>query len=112
MMRLQKYLALSGVASRRNSEKMILEGRVSVNHVPVTEMGLQVDEIKDLVEVDGKVVSIQEEKHYIAYYKPIGKCPPSLIRRAGPLLWTNSGIILSGCILSGGLIMTAKDYCF
>ena len=73
MMRLQKYLALSGVASRRNAEKMIIEGRVSVNHMPVTAMGLQVDETSDLVEVDGNPVSIQEEKHYIAYNKPLGE---------------------------------------
>ena len=72
-MRLQKYLALSGVASRRNAEKMILEGRVSVNHITVTEMGVQVDELNDLVEVDGSPVSIQEEKHYLAYYKPLGE---------------------------------------
>ena len=72
-MRLQKYLALSGVASRRNAEKMILDGRVAVNHVTVTEMGVQVDELNDLVEVDGKTVSIQEEKHYIAYNKPLGE---------------------------------------
>ena len=73
MMRLQKFLALSGVASRRNAEKMISEGRVSVNHCRVTEMGIQVDEKSDMVEVDGTVVSIQEEKHYIAYNKPIGE---------------------------------------
>ena len=73
MMRLQKYLALSGVSSRRNAEKMILEGRVSVNRVPVTVMGFQVDEKNDQVEVDGEPVSIQEEKHYIAYNKPIGE---------------------------------------
>lgn len=73
MMRLQKYLALSGVSSRRNAEKMILEGRVSVNRVSVTVMGFQVDEKNDQVEVDGEPVSIQEEKHYIAYNKPIGE---------------------------------------
>ncbi len=72
-MRLQKYLALCGVASRRNAEKMIADGRVAVNHVPVTEMGFQVDETADCVEVDGKAVSMQEEKHYIAYNKPIGE---------------------------------------
>ena len=73
MMRLQKYLALSGVASRRAAEKMIAEGRVAVNRLIVTEMGTQVDETADLVEVDGKPVSPQEEKHYIAYNKPIGE---------------------------------------
>ena len=73
MMRLQKYLALSGVASRRAAEKMIAEGRVAVNRLIVTEMGTQVDETADLVEVDGKPVSPQEEKQYIAYNKPIGE---------------------------------------
>ena len=72
-MRLQKFLALSDVASRRMAEKMIADGRVSVNHKTVTEMGVQVDEIADIVEVDGKPVHIREDKHYIAYNKPIGE---------------------------------------
>ncbi len=71
-MRLQKYLALSGVASRRNSEKLIADGHVAVNGHVITEMGVQVEET-DVVTVDGKQVTIQEEKHYIAYYKPIGE---------------------------------------
>jgi len=73
MMRLQKYLALSGVASRRNSEKLIAEGRVAVNGHVIMEMGVQVDEMTDKVTVDGNLVAIQEEKHYIAYNKPIGE---------------------------------------
>ena len=70
-MRLQKYLALSGVASRRNAEKLIAEGHVQVNGVPVTEMGVQVDETRDEVRVDGKPVRPEEEKHYLAYNKPL-----------------------------------------
>lgn len=73
MTRLQKYLAACGVASRRNSEKIILDGRVRVNGITVTEMGTQVDEEKDIVEVDGVRVRPEEEKHYIAYYKPVGE---------------------------------------
>ena len=73
MMRLQKYLALAGVASRRTSEKMISDGRVSVNHCIVSVMGFQVDENHDLIEVDGNPVTIQEEKHYLAYNKPVGE---------------------------------------
>ncbi len=72
-MRLQKYLALSGVASRRNSEKLIAEGHVSVNGVKVTEMGIQIDETKDRIQVDGKTVRIEREKHYLAYNKPVGE---------------------------------------
>ena len=55
MLRLQKFLALSGVASRRNSEKLIADGHVAVNGKVITEMGVQVDESADVVTVDGKV---------------------------------------------------------
>ena len=72
-MRLQKYLASCGVASRRNAEKMISEGRISVNGTIVTELGTQVDENQDVVFVDGKPVHPEKEKHYIAYYKPVGE---------------------------------------
>jgi len=73
MMRLQKYLAMSGVASRRASEKLIAEGHVAVNGQVITEMGVQVDETADRVTVDGEPVFIEEEKHYLAYYKPVGE---------------------------------------
>ncbi len=73
MMRLQKYLALCGVASRRNAEKMIAEGRVAVNGQVSSEMGQQVDENADTVTVDGKTVHMEAEKHYLAYNKPIGE---------------------------------------
>ena len=72
MMRLQKFLALSGVATRRNSEKLIADGHVAVNGKVITEMGVlvdesadvvQVDESSDVVTVDCKVCKIQEEKH-------------------------------------------------
>ncbi len=73
MMRLQKYLALSGVASRRNAEKMIADGRVAVNGTVITEMGVQVDELRDKVTVDGNLCHLEEEKHYLAYNKPMGE---------------------------------------
>lgn len=73
MMRLQKYLALSGVASRRASEKLIAEGHVAVNGHVITEMGVQVDETADQITVDGKLIHLEEEKHYLAYYKPVGE---------------------------------------
>ena len=73
VIRLQKYLAQCGVASRRNAEKMILEGRVRVNGGLITEMGVQIDEEQDQVTVDGEAVHPEEEKHYIAYNKPIGE---------------------------------------
>jgi len=72
-MRLQKYMAASGVASRRASEKLIAEGHVAVNGVTVTEMGTQVDETRDRVTVDGKPIRPETDKHYLAYYKPLGE---------------------------------------
>ena len=73
MMRLHKYLALCGVASRRNAEKIISEGRVAVNGRIVSEMGFQVNEESDRVEMDSVLLSIQKEKYYIAYNKPLGE---------------------------------------
>ncbi len=73
MVRLQKYLALCGVASRRHAEQMILEGKVTVNGALIFELGTKVDENKDQVAVDGVIVKPETEKHYIAYNKPIGE---------------------------------------
>ncbi|WP_459128830.1 pseudouridine synthase [Guggenheimella bovis] len=70
-MRLQKYLADSGVASRRASEKLILEGRVSVNGETITEMGYVVED-GDTVRFDGKVVTPVTSHEYWAFYKPGG----------------------------------------
>lgn len=70
-MRLQKFLAERGVASRRGAEELIAQGRVSVGGMVVTQMGVQVD-LDDLVEVDGKPVAQVEEKRYILLYKPLG----------------------------------------
>ena len=72
-MRLQKYLALCGVASRRNGEKLIIDGHVTVNGILVTTMGVQVDESADVVCVDGQQVIPECEKHYIVYNKPVGE---------------------------------------
>lgn len=72
MMRLQKYLALSGVASRRTAEKLIADGRVSVDGQMITEMGVQV-EIGQDIRVDGKLVTPEPEKKYIMYHKPAGE---------------------------------------
>ncbi len=77
MIRLQKYLASCGVASRRNAETLITEGRVTVNGTVVTVLGTCVDENADVVQVDGATVTPEEEKHYIAYNKPVGEVTTS-----------------------------------
>lgn len=71
-MRLQKYLASCGVASRRASEKLIADGHVSVDGVTVTEMGIQVEEGQKVC-VDGKPVQPEAQKHYLMYHKPAGE---------------------------------------
>lgn len=70
-MRLQKYLAMANVASRRACEKLIADGRIKVNGETVTEMGTKVSE-NDEVMFDGEVVSIVKKKYYIMLNKPSG----------------------------------------
>ena len=68
---MQKFLAESGVASRRASEQIILAGRVSVNGAPVSQLGTKVDPQGDQVRVDGRPVRARN-KLYIALNKPRG----------------------------------------
>lgn len=72
MMRLQKYMAMCGVASRRACEAMIAAGRVTVDGETVTAMGTQVAE-NQRVCVDGKPIAPEAEKHYVLYHKPAGE---------------------------------------
>ena len=69
--RLQKYLANAGIASRRKCEELILDGKIEVNGIVVTELGTKVSE-KDIVKYNGKIVKPEEEKVYILLNKPIG----------------------------------------
>lgn len=69
-MRLQKYLAMCGVASRRSSEEFIKQKRVYVNSELITEMGFKVSEA-DEVRVDGKLVKF-ESKKLLLFNKPKG----------------------------------------
>ena len=59
-MRLHKYMALCGVASRRKSEIIIKEGRVEVNGVIVNSFGTPVDVLNDVIKVDGKLIKMEE----------------------------------------------------
>lgn len=70
MERLQKFMAACGVASRRKCEEIIKEGRVSVNGIPVLEMGIQIDPEKDCVTVDGTNIRKPEKKIVIMLNKP------------------------------------------
>jgi pseudouridine synthase len=70
-MRLNKFLAQAGVASRRNSDAIIAEGRIFVNGRSVTQLGAQVDESRDRVEMDGKAISIIRDHVYLVLHKPV-----------------------------------------
>lgn len=67
--RLNRYLSICGVTSRRKADVMISDGRVTVNGSKVTQLGFRVDPEKDQVSVDGNPV-LAERKRYIKFYKP------------------------------------------
>ena len=71
-LRLQKFLARAGVASRRGSEDLMTAGRVTVNGVVVTELGSRVDPAVDEVAVDGVVVTLADAPVYAVLNKPAG----------------------------------------
>jgi 23S rRNA pseudouridine2605 synthase len=70
--RLNKFIAQSGVASRRKADLLIEAGQVSVNGRVVKELGTQIDPIKDRVAVEGLTIRLPNIKSYIAFYKPRG----------------------------------------
>ena len=71
MVRLQKFLAEAGVASRRASERIIFEGRVTVNGTVAAELGTKIDPAHDKVAVDGRPLK-PKRKLYLALNKPPG----------------------------------------
>ncbi|GAA0090931.1 pseudouridine synthase [Paraclostridium bifermentans] len=71
-MRINKYIASCGIASRRKAEELIIENRVKVNGKIVNELSFQINEAEDKVEVDGKVIGLEEELVYIMLNKPEG----------------------------------------
>lgn len=72
IVRLQKYIAMSGAASRRAAETLISEGKVFVNGERITEQGVKVEIGADKVCVDGKELKVNEKKYYIMLNKPAG----------------------------------------
>jgi len=69
--RLQKFISQSGRASRREAERMMVAGRVSVNGAVVTELGVRIDPDADVVAVDGEPVGTAE-KRWVLFHKPPG----------------------------------------
>jgi len=71
-MRLNKYLAHQGISSRREADRLIADGLISVNGQIVTEMGIKIDPEKDKVTINNEVIKRQEKLVYIVLHKPIG----------------------------------------
>ena len=70
-MRLNKYIAQAGIASRRKADELIINGNVKINGLPVKELGTDVKE-GDVVEVNGRRIEAEGKKVYIALNKPLG----------------------------------------
>src|SRR5689334_17662280 len=70
--RLQKVLAAAGVGSRRASEELIAQGRVSVDGEVVREMGKRVDPSTAVIHVDGRRINVRSDLVYLALNKPRG----------------------------------------
>lgn len=72
--RLQKFMADSGIASRRKCEELILQGKVQVNGKQITELGTKMkNPEKDIVEFENKIINNENKKYvYILLNKPIG----------------------------------------
>jgi 23S rRNA pseudouridine2605 synthase len=115
MVRLQKFLADAGVASRRASEKIILAGQVSVNGKEARELGTKVDPEHDRIEVDGRRVK-PKRKIYVALNKPrkflCAREEGSPKRLVGDLLpkeWNNLYTVGRLDYESDGLIFLTND---
>jgi 23S rRNA pseudouridine2605 synthase len=110
-MRLQRFMAQAGVASRRKSEELIVAGKVSVNGNVVRELGTQVDPRQDRVLVEGRRV-MQQDHVWLVLHKPPGcissthdpegrqtvldlvKLPNVRLYPVGRLDWATSGVLL------------------
>jgi 23S rRNA pseudouridine2605 synthase/16S rRNA pseudouridine516 synthase len=71
-LRLNKFIARCGIASRRAADELIVQGKVLVNAKVVNELGATIDERSDVVEADGKVCKLPSDPVYIALNKPRG----------------------------------------
>ncbi len=72
IVRLQKYIAMCGVASRRSAEEIIASGRVSVNGKKIAEQGVKVEIGADHVMIDGRLIKPSNKNYYIMLNKPQG----------------------------------------
>jgi 23S rRNA pseudouridine2605 synthase len=115
VVRLQKFLAEAGIASRRASEQIITQGRVTINGQPATKLGAKVEPGRDQVAVDGRVIK-PKRKVYLALNKPPGfvctRSDPQAHDKIGDLLPPHfAGLFTVGRLdcQSEGLIFLTND---
>jgi 23S rRNA pseudouridine2605 synthase len=113
-MRLQRFLARAGVASRRKAEELITSGRVSVNGEPATVLGTTVDPEADRVTVDGTSVTLPSTYVYYLLNKPTGflttMSDPQGRRTVAELVPSDAGLFPVGRLdmdTSGALLFTS-----
>lgn len=71
-MRLQKFISKAGYCSRRRAEKLILDGKVSVNGQIITQLGTKVDPEKDKISIENTLLTLEKDLVYILLNKPKG----------------------------------------
>lgn len=84
MERLQKLIAQAGIASRREAEKIIAAGRVTVDGKVITELGAKADPAQNKIRVDGKILRFDAEKIYLLLNKPRGYVSTAKDERGRP----------------------------
>lgn len=72
MMRLSRYLARAGAASRRGAERLIEDGRVTVNGTTIRQLGTKVEPAHDEVRLDGQMVALPAQQVTLMLHKPAG----------------------------------------
>jgi len=72
IIRLNKFLSKAGVASRREADKLIVEGRIGVNNEVVQTLGAKIDDEKDVITIDGKKIKSKDQFLYLILNKPTG----------------------------------------
>lgn len=114
--RLQKLLAAAGVASRREAEKLITDGRVAVDGHAVTELGAKADPDRAAITVDGRPIDLHPTKVYVLLNKPQGyastrrdphapQVVTELVKDAGPTLYPVGRLDVD----TEGLLMLTND---
>lgn len=113
-MRINRYIARSGITSRRKAEDLILSGRVSINNKIVTTLATEVNEDSSIVKIDNKKISLPKLLYYL-FNKPVGytttKSDPYALHTIFELLPKNNSLFAVGRLdrNTAGLILITND---